>query len=98
MNYQSIMVRELKKDNHVLALILSSYDPKTDMLQYIDTTTHLHSVGRYIQLRDRSALMNVKKGSKYEKVITNLLRQDGIEPVFTNKFGNPNRTTQKSKK
>jgi len=97
MNYQHIMVREYKKDKHILALLLDSYDPQTDMLQYVDITTHQHSMGRYIQLRDRSTAHPITPNSPEEKYITELLAKDDIEPVFTDKFSNPNKHTQISK-
>lgn len=88
----------MKKDKTLIALILDSYDPKTDSIMYINTKTGEYLSGRYHPIHDRSVGHHISPDSPEEHLISNLVippsRRKVCDVIYTDKFSNPNRTRQ----
>ena len=91
------MVRKRRKDGKLVALILDSYDPKTDRILYVTPSSRKEITGAYHSMRNRSTLFHVTEGSPEELRFTQLLSHGGFEPVYVERFSNPVRKAMFSK-
>lgn len=88
------MVREEKKDSRLVILLLDTYLPKTDTIEYIDTKTREKHIGRYHAIHNRTIQHHITVPSQEESALSSLISPDGAPVVFLDKFSNPNRTRQ----
>lgn len=88
----------MKKDKALIALILDSYDAKTDSIMYINVQTGESLSGRYHSIHDRSVAHHISPDSHEEPLISNLVippsKRKVCDVIYTDKFSNPNRTRQ----
>ena len=99
-NVMKIMPRRYKDNNHVYLLLLDTYNPKTDTLDYIDLTTSNTHLGRYHGIQSKSTAYTITDNSPDDIRVCSILSRNynSAVPVYLSKFSNPNRVRQAFRK